>query len=764
MPILGPSRPPTTDGRTADAPAVPSFRRARRHGARHATALWLAVGWLSVLALPWFAVSRGFWSFAWISSVLDPGDAPAIFQAAAFGRPWLWPVILALVPPLFVIGRARRDKVAALVLILSGAFGLGYLLAEGFAIGIQGWTAPWLAAMFGPVEPQPGLGYGALLAATALLFLLTDGIARRGAMRGDPFLVGSIGLVIASIGLFVFFPVANVLASAALDADGSVSASALLDRLTVPDIWSLACVTTRRSCGVFWHSLGLAVACGALTTLLGLAFALLDLRTGFRAKPLLRLLTILPIVTPPFVIGLGIILLFGRSGAATLAMFEWFELPPGRWIYGFPGLLLVQTLAFTPIAYLVLVGMLQGISPAMEEAAQTLRADRWRTFRTVTWPLLRPGLANAFLIGFVESLADFGNPLVLGGNFDVLSTDIFFAVVGSQNDSGRAAALSIVLLALTLAAFFLQRRWLGRRSYMTIAGKGDAGAPALLPDGLRRLVYGVTIPWLVFTALLYGLILAGGFVVSLGIDNTPTLAHYVTAFGFEWIDQGILWTGRAWPSFFTTLVLAAIAAPLTAAIGLLTAYLLDRQRFAGKAAFEFITMLSFAIPGTVIGVSYILAFNVPPIELTGTGIILVICFVFRNMPVSIRAGVAAMSQIDKSLDECSLTLRHGSFATVRRVVLPLLRPAIVAALVYSFVRAITSVSAVIFLVSAQYNLATSYIVGRVEVSDFGVAIAYSSVLIVCMMAAIGLIRLGVGRRKQSLRDLTPGRAAQERFA
>ena len=349
--------------------------------------------------------------------------------------------------------------------------------------------------------------------------------------------------------------------------------------------------------------------------------------------------------------------------------------------------MLVQVLAFTPIAYLVLAGVVQGVSPSMEEAAQTLRANRWRTFRTVTWPLIRPGLANAFLIGFVESLADFGNPLVLGGNFDVLSTDIFFAVVGSQNDPGRAAALSIVLLALTLGAFVVQQRWLGRRSYTTMTGKGDSGIPARLPDGVRILVYATTMPWLAFTFLLYALILAGGFVQSLGIDNTPTLTHYVTAFGIEWTDNGLLWSGRAWPSFFTTMMLAGMAAPLTAAIGLLTAYLLNRQRFAGKGVFEFTTMLSFAIPGTVIGVSYILAFNVPPIQLTGTGIILIICFVFRNMPVSIRAGLATMSQIDKSLDECSLTLRHGTFATVRRVILPLLRPAIVAALVYSFVRA-----------------------------------------------------------------------------
>ena len=489
--------------------------------------------------------------------------------------------------------------------------------------------------------------------------------------------------------------------------------------------------------------------------MLGLGFALLHKRTGFRAKGLLRLLAILPIITPPFVIGLGIILLFGRSGVATSLISDLFGIPPSRWIYGFSGLLLVQTLAFTPIAYLVLIGVVEGISPSMEEAAQTLRADRWRTFRTVTWPLMRPGLANAFLIGFVESLADFGNPLVLGGNFDVLSTDIFFAIVGSQNDPGRAAALSIVLLFLTLvglrAAAAVARPPLLHHHFRQGRFRPAGGAAA---TACASAIYAVTMPWLAFTILLYGMILVGGFVKSLGLNNTPTFQHYVTAFGIEWGPNGLLWTGRAWPSFFTTLELAAIAAPLTAAIGLLTAYLLNRQRFFGQTTFEFMTMLSFAIPGTVIGVSYIVAFNVPPIELTGTGLILVICFVFRNMPVSIRAGLATLSQIDKSLDECSLTLRHGSFATMRRVILPLLRPAIVASLVYAFVRAITSVSAVIFLVSAQYNLATAYIVGRVEISDFGVAIAYSSVLIVCMLVAIGLIQLGVGEQRRARRIIT----------
>jgi iron(III) transport system permease protein len=231
------------------------------------------------------------------------------------------------------------------------------------------------------------------------------------------------------------------------------------------------------------------------------------------------------------------------------------------------------------------------------------------------------------------------------------------------------------------------------------------------------------------------------------------MRHYERAFGLEWAPQGMIWAGAAWHSFWTTVKLAAIAAPITAALGILSAYLLTRQKFAGQRTFEFGTMLSFAIPGTVIGVSYILAFNVPPIEITGTALVLIVCFVFRNMPVGVRAGMAAMSQIDRSLDEASATLGARGPTTLRRVILPLLKPAIVAALVYSFVRAVTTVSAVIFLVSAEYEMATTYIINRVINGDYGVAIAYCSVLIVLMLVAIGLIRLLVGERRLGRRSL-----------
>ncbi len=686
---------------------------------------WIALTAAALVALPWYAVERG-----WLG-------APALVEAFG-GKYWLFVLFI----PVAAVAAARpwraERRRASNSLLWAGAVGLVLLLAQGFLFRHpNGTPTGW--------PTQPGMGYGALVAATGYLMLLCLGLAARGFCRGDAFVVSAIGLVVALISAFVFYPIFVMLGSAF---EGGNFAASFFDR----SIWGLDCVVSKLRCGVAWNTVFLAVVVGAGSTILGLAFALIAARTAFRYKAALRIMSVLPIITPPFVIGLAIILLFGRAGAVSTLLFEWLDISRSRWIYGFPGVAFAQLLAFTPIAFLVLLGVVQGISPSLEEASQTLRARGWTTFRTVTLPLLRPGLAAAFLLGFVESMADFGNPLVLSGNFEVLSVKIFFAVVGAAHDQTRAAVLALVLLIFTLVAFWAQQRWLGRASYTTVTGKGDAGLPVPLPRGLRWLCYGIAIPWAALTLVIYVTIFVGGFVKAVGRDYTFTLAHFLAGFSVEMGERGLHFTGAAWPSLVTTLTIATIAAPLTAGVGLLTAWLLSRQNFAGKRAFEFGTLLSFAIPGTVVGISYILAFNVPPIEITGTAAILVICFVFRNMPVGVRAGIATLSQIDKSLDEASHTLGARSATTIRRVVLPLLRPAIVASLVYSLVRAMTAVSAVIFLVTAEYNMATAYIVGRVEAGEFGLAIAYSCVLIVIMLIAIGLIQFGVGERRLGRRD------------
>lgn len=754
---------------SARAPAALAVAgRIPRASPRSSRALlaWIAVGIVGFLLLPWYALPDSVLDPGWLRQWTGRDAAPAWLQAARHGRPWLAPIGIALLAAAMVAVVPLRTRTRASAVAVIGALGFVWLAAQGFAIGPSGWAFEALARAFGPLAGgQYGMGLGAFLAASAFAILFAWGLARLGAFKGDAFVAGSVVTVMLLVITFTFFPVVRILGSAMQDDRAAWSLSAFAARLFTQKVWGLSCIGGTTRCGVAWNTLVLATLCAVGCTALGLAFALIVTRTGFRHKRLLRLVSVLPIITPPFVIGLGLILIFGRAGFVNHLLELAFGIAPSRWIYGLSGVLLAQVFAFTPIAFLVLIGVVEGVSPALEEAAQTLRASRWRTFVDVSLPLMRPGLANAFLVSFIESIADFGNPILLGGNFGVLSTEVFFSVVGAQLDQGRAATLGLLLLAFALAAFFGQRLALGRRVYTTVSGKGDTGLPTLLPDGVRRVCYAMALPWAMMTLAIYAMALCGGFVETWGRDYTPTLRHYVKAFGLEWGPHGLLWTGTAWNSFWTTVRLSAIAAPLTAALGILSAWLLTRQRFAGQSLFEFGTLLSFAIPGTVIGVSYILAFNVPPIELTGTGIVLIVCFVFRNMPVGVRAGMAAMSQLDRSLDEASTTLGARGFTTLRRVVLPLLKPAIVAALVYSFVRAVTTVSAVIFLVSAEYEMATTYIINRVVNGDYGVAIAYCSVLIVLMLAAIWIIQRVVGERRLGRRAAAvPGVGALGRGA
>ncbi len=719
-----------------------------RKSPNRALRIWLVIGLLAYVALPWYAIQDTAWYSVLPQILGGPETANGIVQALVHHRKWLLLGLIGLViaaaglsmPP----GKAQGNW-----LLTGGLVGFLGLLISAFAIGSKGWSFAFLSTQFGELAlTQFGIGIGAFVALLSLVMLTAFGLARKGFFKGDLFIAAAVLGCSVMLVLFIAFPVSKALYGAFLTEEGRWSITAVFSRIGNERVWGLSCLSGGVRCGVAWNTLFLALLTATGTTVLGTMMALMAERSaGPRIQTPLRVIALLPIITPPFVVGLGLILLFGRAGLVNQFLEYAFDIPPTRWFYGLLGVWIAQMFAFTPIAFMIMRGVVQGVAPSLEEAAQTLRADRKKTFFTVTLPLLKPGLANAFLVGFIESIADFGNPVVVGGQFAVLSTDIFFAIVGAQYDQGRAASLAWILTLFALAVFALQRGLLGKQNYTTVSGKGDAGIAMALPDGVRRALNAVVYPWLTFTVIVYLFAFAGGFVQTWGRDYTLTLNHFKTAFSIEWGQFGMVWAGTAWNSLFTTLKLAGISAPITAAAGLLIAYLLARTEFRGRALFEFVALLAFAIPGTVLGVSYILAFNVPPVELTGTGLIIVLCFMFRNLPVGVRAGTAAFKQLDKSLDEASLMLRASTVQTLLHVVLPLLKPALVAALVYSFVRAMTTVSAVIFLVTAENELATTYIIGRVGNGDYGVALAYCTVLILLMSMAIALIQFLVGERK-----------------
>ena len=392
------------------------------------------------------------------------------------------------------------------------------------------------------------------------------------------------------------------------------------------------------------------------------------------------------------------------------------------------GLVFTQTISYFPIAYLLLAGMLQSIDPSIEDAARDLGSSKWRTFRTVTVPLVRPGIANAFLLVFIKSVADFANPMAIGGNYITLATQIYLQAIGSYDIQG-GAAVAVVLLDIAIILFIISKYWLEKKSYVTITGKATQ-ARVLIRD--RSIVWPVAGFCFLVTAivfLIYILIPIASFIKVWGMNYSLTLDHYRYAF-----DVG----GRA---IKDTTMLAIIATPIAGLLGMVIAFLVVRKKFIGRGFINFSSLLSIAVPGTVIGIGYILTFNTPPLQLTGTAAILIAAFVVRALPIGIRAGVSSLEQIDPAIEEAAADLGSSATKVFRTITLPLIRNAFFGGLVYAFIRSMTSISAVIFLVSANYSLLTILTLDQVEDSRSGVASAFSSILILIVYAAILIINL-----------------------
>jgi iron(III) transport system permease protein len=541
---------------------------------QRALQVWVLLGLLSFALLPWYFLQQTSLMAALPRVWADAETASGWVQAVQHGRPWLWSAVLGLGVCGLAVLRPWSARLQGALLLLGSLTGLLGLLGSGFAIGATGWSFAALETLWGALPVgQYGMGWGAAVTLLSLLVLLGAALARLGGFRGDVFVAAAVVGCTALLVLFVVYPVLRSLVAAWVDDAGGYAWTHLFERVATERVWGLGCVQGEGRCGVAWNTLWLAFFTATGTTIMGTLLALWAERGGTRLSKPLNILAMLPIITPPFVVGLGLILLFGRAGLFNQGL-EWaFGIEPGRWFYGVFGIWLAQMFAFTPIAFLIMRGVVQGVSPSMEEAAQTLRASRMKTFWTVTLPLLKPGLANAFLVGFIESMADFGNPMVLGGNFTVLSTEIFFAIVGSQNDQARAAVLALILLAFTIAAFAAQNLWLGRKRYITVSGKGEGGMHPPLPRSLAVVAIVVTLSWTLFTLVVYGLIVYGSFVELWGRNWSLTLRHYLQGFEIAFNDHGLHWKGSAWNSLATTLKIALISAPLTAAIGLLTAWL-----------------------------------------------------------------------------------------------------------------------------------------------------------------------------------------------
>lgn len=478
--------------------------------------------------------------------------------------------------------------------------------------------------------------------------------------------------------------------------------------------------------------LGLITGIGA--TLIGFLFAYVDAYVDVGSKGIQRLfnaISILPVVSPPFVLSLSAILLFGRTGIITRGLFNM----NSTGLYGLPGIALVQTLTFFPVCYLMLKGLLKNIDPSLEEAARNMGASRAHVFKTVTLPLLLPGLGNAFLITFIESVADFANPMIIGGNYDTLATSIYLQLTGAYDKSG-ATAMAVVLLTISMGLFIMEKYYLERKSVATLTGKASR-ARALMTDKSVRIpltVFCVLIT--LFVLIMYALVPFGSLFKLWGRDYSLSLKWYEYVF-----------KNRGYRVFTDSITLSLIASPLTALLSMMISYLVVKRKFAGKGLMEFTAMLAMAVPGTVLGVGFIRGFNGGLFHtglmqgLYGTGAILVIVFIVRSLPVGTRSGIAALRQIDRSIEESAYDLGADSAKVFTTVTLPLIKESFFSGLVTTFVRSITAISAIILLVTPKYLLITVRINEHAEKGNYGVACTYATILILITYAAITLMNV-----------------------
>ena len=542
-------------------------------------------------------------------------------------------------------------------------------------------------------------------------------------LMGDPILVTTIVVLITFLTLFILYPLAILLVDSFVG-DGGFSFNVFKRIFQMPTFTH-----------AITNTLKVGFLVGILSTLVGLLFAYVEVyvRMGKFTGGLFKVVSMLPVVSPPFVLSLSMIMLFGKAGIITRFLLKIYD----NSVYGFWGIALVQTLTFFPVCYMMLKGLLKNIDPSLEEAARDMGASRWKVFTSVTFPLLLPGLGNAFLVTFIESIADFANPMIIGGSYDTLATTIYLQITGAYDKAG-AAAMAVVLLCITLAMFAVQKYYLERKTAATLTGKASRGRMLITDRSVR-------VPLTVLCSLVALFVIMMYICVPIGACF-PTWGYKFFPLTGKWFKL-VFTRYHGFQAFRDSFVLSLISAPITALLSMIISYLVVKRKFKSKGFIEAVSMLAMAVPGTVLGVGYIRGFSGGLFHsgflqgLYGTGLILIIVFVVRSLPTGTRSGISALRQIDKSIEESAYDMGADSFRVFMTVTLPLIKDSFLSGLVTAFVRSITAISAIILLVTPQFLLITVQINEFAEKGSYSLACAFATILIVITYGSVLLMNL-----------------------
>ena len=558
-------------------------------------------------------------------------------------------------------------------------------------------------------------------------------------LMGDPIMVTTIVVLIAFLTLFILYPLAILLVDSFITESGP--SLAVFSRVLAMPSFTKAITNT----------LAVGFLVSIVSALVGLLFAYVEVYVQLKTKfmgGLFQVVSMLPVVSPPFVLSLSIIMLFGKSGLITRYLLGIYD----NSVYGFWGIFVVQTLTFFPVCYMMLKGLLKNIDPSLEEAARDMGASRWKVFTSVTMPLILPGLGNAFLVTFIESIADFANPMIIGGSYDTLATTIYLQITGAYDKQG-AAAMAVVLLCITLLMFVVQKYVLEAKSTATLSGKASRQR-MLITDASVRLPLATFCSVLaVFVVVMYLCVPFGALFKTWGYDFSLTT---------KWFQQ-VFTKYHGFQAFRDSFLLSLVSAPITAILSMIISYLVVKRDFKSKGFIEAVSMLAMAVPGTVLGVGYIRGFSGGLFHtgilqgLYGSAAVLIIVFIVRSLPTGTRSGISALRQIDKSIEESAYDMGADSFTVFRTVTLPLIKDSFFSGLVTAFVRSITAISAIILLVTPQFLLITVQINEFAEKGNYGIACAFATILIAITYGSVLLMNLaikhfGTSKKLQSEED------------
>ena len=543
-------------------------------------------------------------------------------------------------------------------------------------------------------------------------------------LLGDPVMVTTIVVLIAFLTLFILYPLAILLVDSIYGKETGLTLSVFQRIFAMKNFRSAISNTLK---------VGLTV--GILSTVIGLLFAYVEVYVKVRTKfmgGLFQVVSMLPVVSPPFVLSLSMLMLFGKAGIITRFLLHIYD----NSVYGFGGITVVQTLTFFPVCYMMLKGLLKNIDPSLEEAARDMGASRFKVFTSVTLPLILPGLGNAFLVTFIESIADFANPMIIGGSYDTLATTIYLQITGAYDKQG-AAAMAVVLLSITLLMYLVQKYVLEKKTAATLTGKASR-ARMLIEDRSVTLPLTVLCSMIaLFVIMMYICVPFGALFKTWGYDFHLTTKWFVQVFKKY----------KGLKAFKDSFLLSLAAAPITALLSMIISYLVVKRDFKAKGFIEFVSMLAMAVPGTVLGIGYIRGFVKGVFGtgllagLYGSAAILIIVFVIRSLPTGTRSGISALRQIDKSIEESAYDMGAGSFKVFMTVTLPLIKDSFLSGLVTAFVRSITAISAIILLVTPEFLLITVQINEFAEKGAYGVACAFATILIAITYGSVLLMNL-----------------------